>query len=599
MLFGKYTNKFYLRYAVFFILGILALIMVDFAQIFVPGFLGDVVDMLSDGSVSAEDRTNIIRIIIYTVIIAAVMMLGRFLFRITIFHASYKIEADLRHQMFLKAERLSQRYFHENKVGSVMAWFTNDIETISDYFGWGTVQMVDAIFLSAVVIVRMFTLEPILSLISIIPIFLIILWGALVEKIMGQMWDKRQQSFDNLYDIAQESFTGIGVIKAFVKETQQALTFAKQAKKDKDVNVRFARISALFDTAIEIIIVTLFCLIMGFGGWFVYEWVTGTGVTIFGHTVELDAGGLVAFTGYFDLLIWPTIAIGLIITERSRAKTSLKRITKYLDEEEEIKDRENAFVLEDVKGKITFNHFSFTYPGSTISSLEDISLEINAGETIGIVGKIGCGKTTLVNSLLRLYNIEDNAISIDDHNLMDCSIKSIRDAIAYVPQDNFLFSDEIKNNIAFHSEDVSLDAIRNGAKFASVDSDIMAFKDQYKTVSGERGVTLSGGQKQRISIARAYIKNAPIMILDDSVSAVDVKTEEEILKNISEERKGKTTLIIASRVSTVNHLDRIIVLNDGRLEAFASPKELLKISPTYKKMVELQELEKEVEGGDR
>ena len=594
MLFGKYVNKYYLRYGLFFLIGIVALVLVDLAQIFVPGYLGELVEILSDGQISDADKTNIIRIIIATIVVAAVMMLGRFLFRITIFHASYKIEADLRHEMFLKAERLSQRYFHENKVGSVMAWFTNDIETISDFYGWGTVTLVDAIFLSSIVIVRMFFLEPILSVIALIPIFLIIAWGALVEKVMSDMWEKRQKSFDNLYDIAQESFTGIGVIKAFVKETHQILTFSKEAKKDKDVNIKFSRIDVLFDTAIETIIIVIICLVMGFGGWFVYSFVTGNPTVIFAHSVNMSAGDLVAFMGYFDLLIWPTIAIGLIITQISRAKTSLKRITKYLDEEEEIKDRENAIQLETVQGDIIFNHFSFTYPGSNNPSLEDISLEIKAGETIGIVGKIGCGKTTLVNSLLRLYNIEDNAIMIDGHNLMDCSIKSIRDAIAYVPQDNFLFSDKISHNIGFYQEDLPLEVIRKGAQFANVDDDVMNFKDQYETVSGERGVTLSGGQKQRISIARAYIKDAPIMILDDSVSAVDVKTEEEILKNISRERKGKTTLVVASRVSTVNHLDKIIVLNEGKLEAFDSPKELMKISPTYKKMVELQKLEDEL-----
>ena len=601
MLFGRYINKYYLKYAIFFIIGIAALVVVDIAQLFVPTYLGEIVNILTDLGDSTvmppEVKERLIYIIIATVVVAAVMMLGRMVWRFTIFHASFKIEAKLREEMFLKAERLSQRYYHENKVGTVMAWFTNDIETIGDFFGWGTIMMVDAIFMSILVIVRMIMLDWALSIIAFIPVILIVIWGALVEKIMSQKWDLRQQSFDALYDFTQETFTGISVIKAFIKETHEIHVFAKKAKHDKEINISFARLYVLFDLLIEVIIALIFAILMGFGGWFVYATITGTPVVMFGKTVELDVGKLVTFTGYFDLLIWPMIAMGQIISMYSRSKTSLKRITHYLDEPEEIKDADNVKPLKDVKGSIIFDNFSFTYPGSKEPSLENISLEIKEGETVGIVGKIGCGKTTLVNSLLRLYNIEPNSIRIDDNDIMNCSIKSVRSNIAYVPQDNFLFSDKIKNNIGFSDEDISDEEITRAAQFADVDNDIRGFKERYETVSGERGVTLSGGQKQRISIARAFIKNAPIMILDDSVSAVDVKTEEEILKHISEERKGKTTLVVASRVSTVSHLDKIIVLNNGKLEAFGTPSELMKISPTYQTMVYLQELEKEVKGG--
>ena len=598
MLLGKYLNRYYLKYAIFFILGILALILVDVAQVFVPRYLGEVVDLLKDGSITPEEQNRIIYIIVATIIIAAVMMVGRLLWRVTIFHASYKIEAALRKEMFLKAEKLSQRYFHENSVGTVMAWFTNDIETIQEFLGWGTIMLVDATFLAIIVIAQMFFLEPILSLIAIIPILLIAVWGALVEKFMSERWENRQKSFDNLYTFSQETFTGISVIKAFVKETQQLHAFAKLAKKDKDVNVDFAKISVLFDSIIGFLIAVIMAIIMGFGGWFVYCSVTNNPIVIFGHTVTLGAGKLITFTGFFDLLIWPMMAMGQIITMRSRAKTSLTRITHFLDEEVEISDSETAIPLRDVKGQITFNNFSFKYPDGNEEYLKNISLEIKAGETIGIVGRIGSGKTTLANSLLRIYNLNKGQIFIDNQDIMECTLKSLRDAIAYVPQDNFLFSDTVENNIGFSNENLTFEKIKKGAEFSEVAKDIADFKNGYQTVSGERGVTLSGGQKQRISIARAYVKDAPIMILDDSVSAVDVNTEEMILKHISEERKGKTTLVVASRVSTVSHLDRIIVLNDGKLEAFASPKELMKISPTYQKMVYLQELEKEMEGGN-
>ena len=270
-----------------------------------------------------------------------------------------------------------------------------------------------------------------------------------------------------------------------------------------------------------------------------------------------------------------------------------KRRTYERHTEEEIHDCENAVEFP-VKGKITFNHFFFTYPESKSETLEDINITIEPGETVGIIGKIGSGKSTLVNSLLRLYNVSPRSILIDDVDIMDMKIKCVRDNIAIVPQDNFLFSDTIERNINFADRTRNLDDAIEAAQFADVHDNIVEFKDKYNTISGERGVTLSGGQKQRISLARAYAKDAPILILDDSVSAVDLKTEEKILKNIKEKRAGKTTLVIASRVSTVAHMDKIIVINEGKVEAFDSPKNLSKISPTYQKMVYLQRLEKEV-----
>ncbi len=333
---------------------------------------------------------------------------------------------------------------------------------------------------------------------------------------------------------------------------------------------------------------------MGLGGTCVYYYVTGNPVVLFGHSIILTAGKLVTFIGYVDVLIWPMIAMGQILQMFSRFKSSSKRVFDYLDEEEEIHNVDNPISLDDCKGEITFNHFSFIYPDGSNESLKDISFKINPGELIGVVGKIGSGKTTLVNSLLRLYNIEKNQILIDGVDIMDLDIKNLRDNIAYVPQDNFLFSSTVQENIAFSNKRMSIDKVKSAANFADVHENITNFKDGYNTMTGERGVTLSGGQKQRISIARAYAKDAPIMIMDDSVSAVDVKTEEAILSNIQEKRAGKTTIIIASRISTVSKADRILVLKDGELEAFDSPENLLKVSPTYQKMVYLQKLESEL-----
>ena len=578
MLFGKYINKYYLKYSWLFLIGLIGLVAVDVFQLFIPEYLGKLVDMFDGGAI---DKAALKEIILGVMVVAIVMFFGRIMWRLSIFNASQRIEAGLRHNMFLKSERLSQRYYHENKVGTVMAWFTTDLETIEEFFGWGSVMLVDAMFLSVLALYKMFSLDWVLSCLLLIPLALIIVWGMLVEKFMALKWEQRQTEFDKLYDFSQESFTGIRVIKAFVKETQQLHAFAKIAKRNKDANIELVKVSVIFDAIIEIIIAAIMAFILGLGGYFVYKYVTGAPVFVFGHEVDMTAGGLITFVGYFDTLVWPMIALGQVVTMRSRSKASLKRITNFLDQEEEIRNPENAYVLENIKGEVRFDGFSFAYPGSDANVLKNITFEIKEGESVGVVGKIGSGKTTLVNTLLRLYNIE-----------------SVRNSIGYVPQDNFLFSDKVKNNIAFSCDDLDMDRVYDAAKFADVHSNIEEFTEGYETISGERGVTLSGGQKQRISIARAYIKDAPIMILDDSVSAVDVKTEETILSNIQSQRKGKTTIVIASRVSTVSHLDKILVLNNGEVEAFDVPQRLEEISPTYKKMVYLQKLEREVEGGE-
>ncbi len=585
-------KDYYSRYIGLFIIGIFADIMVDVVQTFVPEFLGEMVEIVSSfSSVTVGDISHIIKKIM---IVASILMVGRCLLRYGIMQAASRIEADIRHDMFDKAERLSQRYYHENKIGTIMSWFSSDVEAVEEFIGWGTIMMIDAIFLSVISIYKMVRLDVILSVIAIIPMLALIIWGNRVEKVMSDKWEERQKQYDRLYDFTQETFTGIRVIKAFVKEAQELKAFSKVAKDNSDSNLEFAHLSIKFDVYIEMIIGITMTLLMGLGSYFVYRNVSGMPVVLFGHSIGISAAKLIVFIGYVDTLIWPMIAMGQILQMHSRFKTSSDRIYHFLNEDEEIHNAENAVILEDCKGKITFSHFSFAYPDGNTHSLHDVSFEIKPGEMIGVVGKIGSGKTTLVNSLLHLYNIERGTIFVDDVDLMDIDIRSLRDNIAYVPQDNFLFSDNIRNNISFANSNAEMEAIRQAAKFADVDDNILGFSEGYETLTGERGVTLSGGQKQRISIARAYIKDAPIMIMDDAVSAVDMKTEETILSNINEKRKGKTTIIIASRVSTVSHLDKILVLKEGTVEAFDTPENLLQISPTYQKMVYLQKLESEL-----
>ena len=372
MLLGKYLNKYYLKYAFFFIVGILALIAVDYVQTLNPEYLGKLVGIFDTANKNGTSvNLNEVYPLVFKILgVAVILFLGRFLWRITIFYASRKMEAGLRHKMFLKAEKLSPSYYHENKVGTVMSWFTNDLETIEEFLGWGTITLVDAIFLSLIVIVKMVTLNWQMSLVIFIPVVLIIVWGALVEKFMANLWDERQRAYDTLYDFSQENFTGIRVIKAFVKENQEIRAFAKAARKNKETNIKFVRISVLFDVFISIILAAVTSCILGFGGWFVWATVTGNPIHLFNTTIYLDAEGLVTFYGYFEQLIWPMMALGQIVSMKSRAKASLARITNFLDAEEDIKNPANPIVLDNIEGNITFNNLSFNYPSNDYDSLK-------------------------------------------------------------------------------------------------------------------------------------------------------------------------------------------------------------------------------------
>ena len=566
MIFGKHINKYYLKYWYLFLLGIISLIVVDYAQIQIPILLGNLVEEIKQ--VGTIEYNHLIKILGYMALIALSMFVGRVLWRVTLLRGSIFVESDIRKEMFVHAEKMSQRYFQENKTGELMALFTNDLETIRESISDGTIFAVDAIFLGTLAFIEMAKLNLWLSLIAISPLVFLAASGYVVGKFMEKKYTLRQEAYEKLSDFAQENFSGI--------------SFIKHNKHNQKVNIEYVRFSALLDVFIELLIETSIVLIIAVGGWYV-------------HNDNFSAPDLIVFIGLFDVIIWPMIAFGMIINIHSRGNTSLKRASELLDEKVEILDYLPAEVS-CISGEIEFKNFSFTYPDADVTSLSNISLKINKGETIGIVGKIGCGKTTLVNVLLRLYNVEKETIFIDGIDLMKMPIKLLRDSIGYVPQDNFLFSDKVGNNIRFANKNLSQEQTEEAARFADVDENIKGFIDGYNTMVGERGVTLSGGQKQRISIARAIVKEPSILILDDSVSAVDIKTEEKILRNIKEKRVGKTTLIIASRVSTVAHLDKVLVLKDGCVEAFDSPSKLLEISPTYKRMVELQELEKEVEG---
>lgn len=598
MLLGKHLKKYYKKYALCFIFGIIALAAVDVANLFIPDLLGKMVALFTPNYVASQIIEDVKIISLEVLLISVGMFVGRFVFRVFLFRASTGIGEGIRQEMFEKAERLDQAYYHTTKIGNVMSWMTSDTEEIMEYFGWGTVMLIDGVFMTTIVVIRMFILSWRMTILIIIPIILIIVWGLLVEKIMAKLWFNRQTAFDELYDYSEENFSGIRVIKAFLKETQQLRHFAKIARKNRDADVKLGVISCLFDVIVETLIELVIASIMGVCGYYIYCAVKGNPATLFGKEVHIDAQTVVTFINYFIILVWPLIALGSVITMHSRAKTSYKRIERFLDIPEVIFDKENAVELKDVKGKIEFRNLTFGYPNTKGTKLNNISLTINPGENIGVVGRVGSGKTTLLYLLSRMYNVNEGSLFIDDVDIMDCTVRSVREAIAEVPQDNFLFSLTVGENIKFGKEDATEEEIQKAAQFSDVEKDIEEFANKYDTETGERGLSLSGGQKQRIAISRAFLRNSPILIFDDSVSAVDMSTEEKILNNIKTERKGKTTIIIASRVSTVNKLDKIIVLDEGKLEAFDTPQNLLKTSPTYKKMVLLQKLEDELKEGN-
>lgn len=422
-----------------------------------------------------------------------------------------------------------------------------------------------------------------LTLFSLIPMVLMLAIGIIVGKYITMKWDARQQAFSDLSDFAQESFSGIAVIKAFVKEFKELLAFRWLNKKNEKANVAYTKISTLLNICVTLFVESVICVILGYGGYLVY-------------LKKFDSGQLMEFIGYFNSIVWPIMAITDLIDMTSRGKASLNRVSELLDTKNEVIDKPTATAVEKVDGEIEFRNLTFRHPDADYDALINVSFKIQAGESIGVIGKTGCGKTTVADLILRCYNVPDGTLFVDGKDVNDITIKSLRNFCAYVPQDNYLFGDTIANNIAFATGKADMRKIIRSAQLADVDDNISGFQHGYDTVLGEHGVTVSGGQKQRISIARALIKDAPILILDDSVSAVDTDTEKVILSNLKESRLGKTTILIAHRVSTVRNMDKVLYMDGGKVVGFGTHEQLIEQCPDYKNMVELQKLEEEKEG---
>lgn len=587
MIFGRHINQYYIKFGPMLLLGMAALLMVDYLQLMIPNLYQMLINGMNQGYVETGGRQILfdMEFLLYEicmpmVVVILCIVVGRFLWRVMFFGAAIRVEEHLRNRMFDNSKNLSCEYYQVNKVGNLMSLFTNDLDTVQECFGWGIMMFLDALFLGILAVLKMWNMDPLLTVFSMIPMAFLLAASTIVGKHLMIKWDIRQEAFSNLSDFSQESFSGIAVIKAFVKEAKELMAFKKLNIENENANIDHTRSSVLLRILVTLFVESVICVILGYGGYLVY-------------IGAFNAGQLVEFIGYFTSIVWPIMAVSELIDMTSRGRASLARIGELLDARQNVTDRPDAKPLEDIEGRIEFRNLTFRYPDGDYDVLKDISFTIEAGENVGLVGKTGAGKTTLVDLILRTYNVPDGTIFIDGHDVNAVTIKSVREGCAYVPQDNFLFSDTIENNIAFGVEEFERNDVLDAAKLADVDGNIREFTEGYDTVLGERGVTVSGGQKQRISIARALMKKAAVLILDDSVSAVDTKTERNILRSLRETRAGKTTILIAHRISTIEQMDKILFLDNGQLIAVGSHAELYAGCAAYRKMVDLQKLEEE------
>lgn len=562
-----------------YIWGIIVLIFVDGLQLIVPKLLGFLTDSLKAHTLTMKQIYLYIFIIIAIAILVAVF---RYIWRMLIMGTSRELEFWLRNKLFSHLEKLSLNYFHHTKTGDLMAHATNDINAVRMALGPGIVMFTDAVFLSiSTIFIMIISVDRKLTLIALLPLpfmaFTVSFFGRLIQK----RFRKVQESFSFLTDKAQESFSGVRVIKSFVQETKEVENFAQSNEDYLIKNMSLIKIWGMMFPMVIFMSALSFVITLYFGG-----------ILVIDNVISL--GQFVSFISYLGMLTWPMMAIGYVINVLQRGMASMVRLNKIFDTMPEIYDGKNTLAIDSFEETIEFKNLTFTYPEATVPALSDIDLKLEKGKKLAIIGKTGSGKSTLANLILRLYNVDRGSIFIGGYDINDIPISLLKRDIGCVPQDNFLFSCTIRENIAFADENLSMERIEEAAKIAGVYDDIMGFPQKFETLLGERGVTLSGGQKQRISIARAIVKNPGILILDDCLSAVDTKTEEKILKNIKEVTKDMTTIIIAHRISTIKDADEIIVLDEGRIVERGNHEELVELGGYYNNIYQKQLLEEKI-----
>lgn len=578
----RYVRRHWWQY----ILGILALFVVDAVNTYVPRFTGEITNGLDQHTL---DMGGVMGLVWKIVLIGVIIAVGRFAWRFFLFGSARSIEKELRSDLFAHLSTLSPHYYNEHKTGDLMARFINDLQAVRALVGMNVISTFDATVMLLLVLWQMMTyVSPKLTGVAVLPLILIIFGDYFYGKVMHKRFLAKQQAFSTLTDQVQETVSGIRVIKSFVQERKELYAFAKTTLFTKEKNLGVVRLQALVMPLLDLIVGIASLLTLVYGGY----------LAIYG---EINIGQFISFNSYVTMLVWPMMAVGECITSVSQGLASLRRIQEIFDAKPEIVDGDMVNPsIQTLKGDISIEHLSFAYPDQpTVPVLEDVSVHVKAGETLAVLGRTGSGKSTLPSLLMRLYDVPDGMITIDGHNLREISLAALRRNIACVPQDNFLFSDTLQNNIAFGSDNKSLEAVQEAAKNACIHDNIMEFPKQYQTLVGERGVTISGGQKQRSSIARALMKDAPILLLDDALSAVDTDTERQILDNLRRLRKGRTTIIVAHRISTIQDADHILVLDEGKVEEYGTHEELLNNGKLYASLYRKQQLEKELheEGG--
>lgn len=568
----QYIKRHRLRY----LAGIVTLFVVDFANIFIPKLTGTITDGLTAHTFAWPD---VRRCLIAILLLGITLAVGRFLWRYFIFGASRTIERELRDDMFAHLEEMDVEYYNEHKTGDLMTRFTSDLNAVRMAIGPAIICVFDASVMTVMVVVQMmYYVNVRLTLLAIIPMLLICVGELYYGKLMQERFLARQQAVSDLTDFVQESFSGVRVIKAFVQERAELRSFLRENQNAMDKNLHVARLQSIVMPLLDVIIGLSALITLIYGGY----------LALIG---EITLGRFVAFNQYVNMLVWPMLACGEAINMFSQGNASILRIQEVFTSEPEVYDHKEVVDVDEIKGHITFSHLTFLHHGQSEPTLKDINLDVPAGTTLAIIGRTGGGKSTLVNLLLHLYNANPGMILIDGRDINSIPLKTLRENIAYVPQDNFLFSDTLKSNIAFGVEDEDMDTIVQATKAACIHENIVQFPDGYETIVGERGVTLSGGQKQRSSIARALLKDAPILILDDALSAVDTDTEEHILNNLKKNRAGKTTILIAHRISTIQNADLILVLDDGTAAEIGNHDSLMAKGGIYYDMFRQQQLE--------
>ena len=581
-----------LKYKWHYIVGIIILLLVDLASLLIPQYTGEVIDGLTKGSFGFEGvRSLLIRIFLA----GLTMMLGRFGWRFFIIGASRGIEYRMRNDMFRHLEKLSARFYNSHKTGDLMAHFTNDLLAIRKAVGIAVITAFDAVVMTIMVLVKMVVYVDFrLTLLAFVPLILVAFGCYYYGTEQKKRQTRCQEAFSQLSDKVQESLAGVRVLKAFVQEDEDFRAFEKASVNNMEKNLAVVKLQAIFGPALDAITGFSLLLTLLFGGRMVLN---GT----------VSIGQFVAFNTYIGMLVWPMIACGDCINSFTQASAAFHRIAAIFREEPDIVDpalsdgeASGVNAKLQLKGDIQMKKLTFTYPDGDMPVLKNIDLHIRQGEMLGILGRTGSGKSSLADLLLRVYDCEKGMLLLDGIPISEIPLAVLHRDVAYVPQDNFLFSDTLEENIAFGLEDriqehpELRDSIHTAAMNACIHDNIMDFPDNYLTLVGERGVTLSGGQKQRSSIARALLKDASILILDDSLSAVDTDTEEQILENLLRLRKDKTTIIIAHRISTLQKADHIAVLTDGVMTEYGTHDDLVALGGFYAHINEKQQLEQEL-----